>query len=184
MSKRLTAHDWIEFALATLARDGFDALKAELLAKKLGVSRGSFYWHFSDLGMFHAQVIERWRETATEAIIADLKGYGAAAERLEALLRRAFAHSAVLEVRMRVWADHNADAARALTAIDRRRRDYIERLLIEAGIAAPLAATRAQLLYWSYLGAALSRSKLTGERLDRTVAELKLIGLGDGPRSA
>jgi hypothetical protein len=34
-------------------------------------------------------------------------------------------------------------------------------------VPAPLAATRAQLLYWTYLGAALGRGKLTGERLDR-----------------
>ena len=53
----------------------------------------------------------------------------------------------------------------------------MEQMLTEAGIAPSLAATRAQLLYWAYLGAALSRSKLTGERLDRIVAELKLIGL-------
>ena len=79
---------------------------------------------------------------------------------------------------MRTWAVNNADAARALSDIDRRRREYIERLLVEAGIAQPLAATRAQLLYWTHLGAALSRSKLTGERLDRIVTELKQIGLG------
>ena len=82
---------------------------------------------------------------------------------------------------MRAWADTNAEAARVLSDIDRRRRTYIERLLVEAGIVPPLAATRAQLLYWIYLGAALSRSKLTGERLDRFVAELKLIGLGGLP---
>jgi hypothetical protein len=43
------------------------------------------------------------------------------------------------------------------------------------------AATRAQLLYWSYLGAALSRSRLSGERLDQAVAELKRLGLGGSP---
>jgi hypothetical protein len=72
---------------------------------------------------------------------------------------------------MRTWADNNAQAARAVSDIDRRRREYIEQLLVEAGIARPLAATRAQLLYWTYLGAALSRSKLTSERLDRIVDE-------------
>jgi AcrR family transcriptional regulator len=181
MTKRMTARDWIDFALATLAHEGIDALKADVLARKLGVSRGSFYWHFSDLGTFHARVIEHWREMATEAIIADLERCDSAEERLNALLRRAFGHKAVLEIRMRTWADNNAEAARALSDIDRRRREYIERLLIEAGIAQPLAATRAQLLYWTYLGAALNRSKLTGERLDRIVAELKLIGLGGLP---
>jgi AcrR family transcriptional regulator len=181
MTKRLTVQDWIDFTLTTLAREGFDALKADVLARKLGVSRGSFYWHFSDLGTFHVRVIEHWRQMATEAIIADLERHESREERLDALLRRGFGHDTVLEIRMRAWADNNAEAARALRNIDRRRREYIERLLVEAGIPPPLAATRAQLLYWTYLGAALSQSRLTGEQLNRMVAELKQIGLGGPP---
>jgi AcrR family transcriptional regulator len=178
MTERLTARAWIDFALATLAHGGVEALKADVLARKLGVSRGSFYWHFSDLAAFHAKVIERWRETTTETIIADLEHYGSAEKRLDALLRRAFGHNAELEVHMRTWAETNAAAARALSEVDHRRREYIERMLVETGIAPPLAATRAQLLYWTYLGAALSRSKLAGKRLERIVSELKRIGLG------
>lgn len=185
MTERLTAQDWIDFALTTLAREGFDALKADVLARKLGVSRGSFYWHFSDLGTFHARVIEHWKQRTTEAIIADLERYDPGEERLETLVRRGFGHDAVLEIRMRSWADTNAEAARVLSDIDRRRREYIEQMLVEAGVAPSLAATRAQILYWTYLGAALSHSKLTGERLDRLVAEFKRIGLGGLPgRSA
>lgn len=184
MAKRLTAQDWIDFALRTLAHEGFEALKADVLARKMGVSRGSFYWHFTELGAFHARVIAHWREAATEAIIADLERYPSREKRLEVLLRRGLGHHAPLEVRMRAWADTNAEAARAVREIDRRRTAYMEQLLVEAGIAPPLAATRAQLLYWTYLGAALSRSKLTGERLDRIVVELVRIGLGAGRRRA
>ncbi len=161
--------------------EGFDALKADVLARKLGVSRGSFYWHFNDLGAFHVRVIEHWRQTATEAIIADLEQHALPERRLDALLFRAFGHDNVLEIRMRAWADHNAEAARAIKDIDRRRRAYIERLLVKAGIPASLAKTRAQLLYWTYLGAALSWSRLTGKPLDQIVAGLKLIGLGTPP---
>jgi AcrR family transcriptional regulator len=178
MAKRLTSQDWIDFALRTLAHEGFDALKADVLARKLGVSRGSFYWHFADLGAFHARVIEHWKQVATEAIIADIDQYESLEERLNALLRLAFGRGATLEVRVRAWAENNAEAARALADIDRRRRDYIERLLLDAGIALPAAATRTQILYWTYLGAALSRSRPTGEELDRVVAELRKIGLG------
>ena len=181
MTKRLTAQDWIDFALKVLAHEGFDSLKADVLARKLGVSRGSFYWHFTDLGTFYARVIEHWKQVATEAIIADIERYESREERLHALLRHAFGHGAALEIRMRAWAENNAKAARAIDDIDRRRRGYIERLLLEAGIAPPLAATRTQVLYWTYLGAALSRSRLAGERLDRIVAELKQIGLGGLP---
>ena len=180
MTDRLTAQDWIEFGLTTLARDGVEALKADVLARKLGVSRGSFYWHFRDLAAFHARVIEQWRQTATEAIIADLERYDSSEARLEVLTRRGFGHDAVLEILMRSWADSNAEAGRVLRDIDRRRQAYMEQLLADAGVAPSLTATRAQLLYWTYLGAALSRSKLTGERLDRVVAELKRIGLSGG----
>ena len=175
MPDRLTAQDWVDFGLTTLAHEGVEALKADVLARKLGVSRGSFYWHFSDLDAFHARVIDQWRQTATEAIIADLERYDSTEERLDVLARRGFGHDAVLEIRMRSWADSNAEAGRVLRDIDRRRQAYMEQLLADAGIAPSLAATRAQLLYWAYLGAALSRSKLTGERLDRVVAELKRV---------
>jgi AcrR family transcriptional regulator len=178
MARRLTTQDWIDFALVTLAHEGFDALKADVLARKLNVSRGSFYWHFTDLGTFHSRVIQYWRQVATEAIIADIERYELHEERLDALLRHAFGDGATFEIRMRTWADNNAEAAQALSDVDRRRLEYIERLLVEAGITPTLAATRAQLLYWSYLGSAVSRSKLTGEPLDRIVAELKLVGLG------
>jgi len=167
MTKRLTAQDWIDFALTTFAHEGFDALKADVLARNLGVSRGSFYW--------------QWKQVATEAIIADVERYHSGEERLDALLRHAFGHGAALEIRMRAWADNNAEAARAVSDIDRRRQEYIEQLLVGAGIALPLAATRTLLLYWTYLGAALSRSRLSGERLNRIVAELKRIGLGAIP---
>jgi AcrR family transcriptional regulator len=177
----LSAQDWIELALRTLAREGYDALKADVLARKLGVSRGSFYWHFSDLGAFHARVIEHWRQAATEAIIVEIERFEAPAERLDALLRLALGHDAALEIRMRSWADVNAAAARAVEGIDRRRCRYMERLLVDAGVAPGLAETRSRLLYWSYLGAALSRSRLTGRQFDRTLAELKQIGLRGSP---
>jgi|SRR5581483_2806399 len=178
MNERLTARDWIEFALRTLAREGFQALKADVLARKLRISRGSFYWHFADLDAFHARVIEHWKQAATETIITDIEQHDSLEERLVALLRHAFGHRASVEVRMRTWAETNSAAERAVSDIDRRRREYLERLLVEAGIAPLLAATRAQLLYWTYLGAALSRTKMTGERLEQIVAELKQVGLG------
>jgi AcrR family transcriptional regulator len=178
MAKRLTAQDWLDFALTTLAREGFEALKADVLARKLRVSRGSFYWHFADLSAFHAAVIERWKQVATEAVIADIERHGAPEARLEALLHHAFGRGAMVELRMRAWADSNAQAASAIDDIDTRRRRYIEQLLRSAGIAPPLASARTKILYWTYLGAALDRGKLTGDKLDRIVTEVMRIGLG------
>ena len=57
MSDQLSAQDWLDQGLKTLAKNGFTALKAEPLAKAMGVSRGSFYWHFADIGAFHAAIL-------------------------------------------------------------------------------------------------------------------------------
>lgn len=177
MNERLTAQAWVDFALETLAREGYVALKADVLARKLGISRGSFYWHFPDLGAFHARVIAQWKQTSTEAIIADIERNELPRERITALLRHAFGRGGSLEIGMRTWAEHHSEAARAVSEIDLRRRDYLEQLLFAAGVKPPLAAIRAQLLYWTYLGAALSHSRLSGERLESMVTELSHVGL-------
>lgn len=172
MTERLSAQAWIDFALATLAREGFETLKADILARKLGVSRGSFYWHFADIETFHARVIQQWRQVATEAIIADVEREQAPEARLDVLLRHAFGDGAELEVAIRAWAENNELAARAVGQVDRRRRAYIEKLLRELGMSVSLAAARTAVLYWAYLGAAVSHNRLGGRDLDQIVAQL------------
>src|SRR6516162_9103965 len=96
MTDQLSAQDWLDQGLKTLAASGFTALKAEPLAKAMGVSRGSFYWHFADLGAFHAGILKRWREIAAERIIADVEA-DRAAEPLRSLLHRTFGARLQLE---------------------------------------------------------------------------------------
>ena len=70
---QLSAKDWLDLGLKVLATQGFTALKAEPLAKAMGVSRGSFYWHFADIGAYHAAILTHWREVAAEQVIAGLE---------------------------------------------------------------------------------------------------------------
>lgn len=178
MSKRLTSADWIAFAMKALAARGFEALKADVLARELGVSRGSFYWHFPDLGDFHAAVVSEWRNVATEAIITDIEVHDNRERRLEALLQRAFGENSRIEVRMRAWAQSNPVAAKAVGQVDRRRLGYIEALLAELGVPKAAAAVRAKLLYWAYLGAAAGdRERLSHDQHKLLIAELMRLAL-------
>ncbi|RTL63482.1 MAG: TetR/AcrR family transcriptional regulator, partial [Hyphomicrobiales bacterium] len=61
---RLARADWVKAGLKALAREGASALKADRLARELGVSRGSFYWHFADVDAFHRAVLEGWKTVA------------------------------------------------------------------------------------------------------------------------
>src|SRR5712664_1275726 len=97
MADQLSARDWLDQGLKTLARDGFTALKAEPLAKAMGVSRGSFSWHFADIGAFHAAILKHWREIAAEQIIANLEAAASGPDALAILLRRVFSERPALE---------------------------------------------------------------------------------------
>src|SRR6266498_2310133 len=103
MADQLSARDWVDQGLKTLAKSGFTALKAEPLAKAMGVSRGSFYWHFVDIGGFHAAILARWREVATEQIIAGIEA-ARGEDPLAVLLRLTFGSKLTLERAVRSWA--------------------------------------------------------------------------------
>ncbi len=156
MVDQLTAQDWLNQGLKTLAKSGFMALKAEPLAKAMGVSRGSFYWHFADIAAFHAAILKHWREIAGEQIIAGVEAASRDSNPLEILLRRVFSERLAIESAVRIWASVDPTARAAVQAIDRRRLGYVERLLAQSGLSADVAGARAQILYWAFLGFALS----------------------------
>ena len=64
MPYQLSVKDWLDQGLKTLAANGAGALKAESLAKAMGVSRGSFYWHFPDIAAFRTAILAHWREVS------------------------------------------------------------------------------------------------------------------------
>jgi AcrR family transcriptional regulator len=139
-----------------LARHGFAALKADRLAKMMGVSRGSFYWHFADIAAFHGAILKHWREVAAERVIADLEGRETGEDPLARLLTRVLSERLTLEKAVRSWASFDAAARTAVQAIDRRRLDYLETMLKRSGLAPEAAQVRAQLLYWTFLGVTFS----------------------------
>ena len=174
--ERLGPEEWVNAGLRALASSGFIALKADTLAKTLGVSRGSFYWHFTDVGTFHAAVLQRWREIALENIVAAIdKTPG---DRLEALMHRAFSARSTLEVAIRAWAFADANARAAVDAVDAERVRYIRKLLIEAGVAPEHAETRAQIINWTYLGHSLSPHKRGSDEVRSVIEILSRLAYG------
>ena len=175
MSNQLSARDWVDQGLKALASSGFTALKAEPLAKALRVSRGSFYWHFADIAAFHAAILARWHEVAAEQIIANVEAASKDENPLALLLRRVFGERLVLERAVRTWASVGPAARAAVHAIDRRRLSYVESLLTQSGLSTDAARARAQILYWAFLGFALSDQPLPKARPVAVLDELVRI---------
>jgi AcrR family transcriptional regulator len=172
MTDQLSAKDWLDQGLRTLTKSGFTALKAEPLAKAMGVSRGSFYWHFADIRAYHAAILEHWRDIAAEQIIASVQASAPHENPITTLLRRVFGGKTALEMAVRSWATHDPGARVAVEAIDHRRLSYVEGLLEASGLAPGVARARAQILYWAFLGFALSEKPLPRARQAAVLDEL------------
>jgi AcrR family transcriptional regulator len=176
MGDQLSDRDWLDLGLKVLARNGVTALKAEPLAKAMGVSRGSFYWHFSDVEAFHTALLAHWREVTVEQIIRDVEASASDRDALSVLLRRVFGTKPpALERAVRSWATFDPVADAAVQTVDRRRLEYVEGLLKTSGLSADAARARAQILYWAFLGFALSGQTLSRVRHAAMLNELLRI---------
>ncbi|MDX8346741.1 TetR/AcrR family transcriptional regulator [Cognatiyoonia sp. IB215446] len=149
---KLTPTDWLDCALQELTTQGYGALKAQPLAKKLNVTRGSFYYHFESLVDFHAAVIRHWSAKTTSPLIADLAAHATPQETLRALLSITLKSGEQLERAMRSWATVNAQVAAGVKDVDDTRIAYAEELLRACGVAPRDAVPRAKLLYWAAIG--------------------------------
>lgn len=153
---RLRKDDWIAHGFEVLKSDGHSGLKADRMVRALGVSRGSFYWHFADIADFHTQVLTAWRETITEAVIADLKALPEGADPLRELIARVLGQPQTLERAVRLWAGADRAVAEAVADVDRLRIGYVAGHLRSLGLAEATALGRAVFLSRAYTGHALS----------------------------
>ena len=155
MTGQLSKQDWTDAGLRALEEDGFTSVKADILARRLKVSRGSFYWHFKDIAAFEAALIERWRELLLEALDASLSDVEPR-ERLRIIFTKSMRSTRRVEIAMRGWATVRPDLKAQLDQIDARRISYLQILVTECGISGSEAEMIARVFYWTYLGHAMS----------------------------
>ena len=91
MEMALGKEDWIREALFAIAEGGSGAVAVEPLAKRLGATKGSFYWHFADRPALIAEALAYWEREHTDAMIAAVEEIADPRERLATLLRAVMA---------------------------------------------------------------------------------------------
>jgi len=152
-SPRLDAQAWISAALDVLADHGIEGVRVEILAKQLGVTKGSFYWHFKDRDALFEAMLDHWRRQATLRIISRLdQTKPTPAGRLRELLNLPFRgarseRGADVELALRLWSRRDPRARAALAEVDQLRLRYIAGLLEDCGRKPADAKARAVLAY-------------------------------------
>lgn len=126
---RTPKRKWIDAGLQALAAGGPEAVRVELLAQELGVSRGGFYGFFDDRQSLLTAMLETWERESTEDVIARVESKGGDAR---AKIRRAGAtfSSDVMatDLAIRDWARRDASVAKRLQRVDNRRLGYLRSL--------------------------------------------------------
>ncbi|MCE1174069.1 MAG: TetR/AcrR family transcriptional regulator [Propionibacteriales bacterium] len=151
--KRLTRDDWVQAAIALGTEVGFDKIAVDALAPRLGATRGSFYWHFTDRAELIAAVLDHWEQVATASTIDALNDLEPTAA-LDALIAAAFGATAeedAAEWRLISAAD-DPQIGPVVARVHRQRLAFNEQLLLRLGASAEDAAQTARVAYAAYLG--------------------------------
>jgi AcrR family transcriptional regulator len=168
----LTRQDWINQGMTVLANSGVEKVRVEPLAKLMGVTKGSFYWHFKNREDLLEAILQDWIASQTSSIIEQVdKIDGDATTKLLHLFELAIEDDGRVENALRAWAANDAKISEALAQVDRRRLNYTRDLFLAVGFE-PLEATiRARMIYYSLVGeATLGIKRDRSERL----AEVRL----------
>ena len=148
----LQPDDWIRAAFARLAAEGIEAVRIELLARDLGVSKGSFYWHFQDREELLAKMFDRWEKDENDWLDETVITPKAAARWARFVHHCTDLQLARLESAMRTWSRRDERIAARISAIEKKRIAHIASVLRAIGFVAPAAESWAEITLLVYLG--------------------------------
>jgi AcrR family transcriptional regulator len=150
---RLRPEDWIRAALDAIAESGISGVAVEALSLRVGASKGSFYWHFSDRGALIAAAMHVWEETRTNATIRELQAVDDPRERLQKLLANTFRNPAAARVELALALDSSHPAVGpVMRRVTSRRLAFLADAFGELGFSKPGARRRALAAYSMHLG--------------------------------
>jgi AcrR family transcriptional regulator len=121
---------WIEAGLRALASGGPEAVRVEVLAQALGVTKGGFYGHFADRNALLGEMLDTWERMSTDDVLARVESKGGD---VRAKLRRAGALTfsgelLPIDLAIRAWSRHDHAVAERLRRVDNHRMEYLRSL--------------------------------------------------------
>ena len=175
--ERQSKKSWLDAALQALASGGVDKVRVESLAKNLGVTKGSFYWHFKDREQFLDELLSFWAEQSTQTVIANPNYPTDSKERVRAvaedIVRRDLGK---MDPHIRSWTQYDKRRGKVVAKIDKMRFEFLRALFLAAGFSITGASLRAQSLYRYVLGEQfISVRESMGQRVQRMQAHVDLL---------
>ncbi|MGH1358776.1 MAG: TetR/AcrR family transcriptional regulator [Burkholderiaceae bacterium] len=175
---KISKLDWIQGGFRTLTSDGHLAIKAEVIARDLGVSKGSFYWHFDNVAAFKIAMLEHWVAQGTDGIMSQVRNADAEpSDQLRSLVNTITAElnapygGLLAESAIRNWARFDPQVLLSVRRVDQSRLKFLASLFRRAGGSAEISRRFANLFYSGLIGL----EYLTHERLAKLKTDLPVL---------
>ena len=144
--------EWVNAAAAALGNGGVEAVRVEALARDLGVTKGSFYWHFADRAALLEALLTRW-EAGSHALLASAAAAATPAQRLGTLFRGiARGSGGVTDAEVFSWARRERAIAERVAEVERARVVFVKEQLTALGVPLMDAHRRAEAAYLAAVG--------------------------------
>jgi len=177
---------WLEAAYDSLLESGIDSVKILPLAKKLNLSRTSFYWFFKDREELLDGLVSRWREKNTGSIVKQSEAY---AETLAEAMLNVFdcwldsrLFDSKFEFAVRSWALQSEEILQEVQEADRTRMDALVSMFKRFGYPEIGADVRARTTYLVQIGYISMQSNESISVRMKRIPEYIAIYTGEAPQ--
>ena len=171
---QLGRDEWITGAIDIMADEGMAGVRVESLAKRFGVTKGSFYWHFKDRQDLFTAVLQTWKDGRIRDI--DKQSSATPGKQGDQLLQIIDVYSTSrnrkgisIELAVRDWARRDAQAHAVVEDVDTYRLESTRKLFVASGFSDNEAKSRSLLLYAYVFG----QSLMAYDRHDPKIIDFK-----------
>ena len=156
-SNRDGAQVWIKGALDVISREGVDGVKIERLAREIGVSKGSFYWFFSDTNDLLMRALEYWKTNLNNVVFDRIRmSEGTAKERINNLVDMVFQSKlGRYDGSIRAWAMQDTQVRSYVGKVDHERLVFLNEIFLESGLSNKSAKHQTHLFYRAMIAESL-----------------------------
>lgn len=163
--ERSSREDWLRAALELLGEKGLTNLTIDALCTRLGLTKGSFYWHFTGRQALLSAMVERYASAHHQEILEQLDASGLKDwEQLEALSGAAYDKYSKIDHAMRIWAENSEETRLAVKRSDVSTLRFNEEKLVTMGVSKPRAKAIARLILCAGLGYSFAQPSLGGRK--------------------
>ena len=152
---QLQRFDWLLKALEIFVEEGIDSIRITRLANELGVTRGSFYWHFQNREDLIDSLVSFWKDKNTAAITDSVEQASSLADGIFRFFETCIDNSQFdprLDLALREWARRSTAIRELLDSEDETRIEALRQFYLRFDYPMPQALIRARVLYYSQIG--------------------------------